>query len=227
MGANMLGRIVALLGIGVCVAGCASSGGFPDNPVDIEFERADLAVYFQPLAVKGYLEAKNEEERKRIRNEIIFGRVAAYDVEFAIFQQKIVRERSGFDTAADVTGAGLTAAGTILTSGSAKTAAGAATLAVTSVKGSVDKNIFWEKSLVALLAQMDANRATVLADIEAGTRLSTTDYPLTRGFVDLAAYREAGSLPGAIAGIARGAGEEKANAKGAITQVQALKANGR
>src|SRR5438445_5044928 len=102
------------------VAACASFGGYPDYPLNVEADRATFRYYFQPSTIQWYLTAP-PEMRRGIRNEIVFGRVAAYDIEFVEFQQKINAERALADTTGDLTGLVLTALGaSLIPSGTTK-----------------------------------------------------------------------------------------------------------
>ena len=67
--------------------------GYPDNPVDVTTDLA-LKGYFDASAIAAYHNMlPGDPARAALRNEIIYGRVAAYDVEFTDFQQKLNRER--------------------------------------------------------------------------------------------------------------------------------------
>jgi hypothetical protein len=150
--------------------------------------------------------------------------VAAYDVQYSKFQEDINRERTLTDTVGDLTSLTLTALGASLGAVSTKTALAASATAVTGAKASFDKNLFYDKTLPVLFAQMDANRAAVLVRIEAGAALPDAQYPLTRALADLNAYREAGSIPGALAGIAQAAGQKQQQALRAIYAMRGIAA---
>jgi len=94
---------------------------------------------------------------------------------------------------------------------------------VTGAKGAIDKDVFYSQTMSVLFAEMAANRATVLAAIDKGTALSDASYPLTRGLIDTASYRDAGSIPGAITGISHDAGTKNDKAKTDIQKTQDAK----
>jgi hypothetical protein len=77
----------------------------------------------------------------------------------------------------------------------------------------VDKDLFYQKTMPAILAQMQARRAEMVAQITTGLGRSTTAYPLSQAIVDLGAYENAGSIPGAINGIVTDAGKKTADAE--------------
>jgi hypothetical protein len=207
------------------VAGCAATGGYPDNPVDAATDLAPLKSYFDANLIASYQTmTPGDPRRLALRNEIIYGRVAAYDIQFAEFQQRLNRERSIPDATGDIAIAVMGGVGSAVASTATKTALLAATTATTGAKGAIDKDIFYSQTMSVLFAEMSANRATALAIIDAGTNLSDTAYPLTRGLIDTVAYRDAGSIPGALAGIAHDAGLKHDDATNDISDAQAKKA---
>jgi hypothetical protein len=167
-----------------------------------------LRIYFYPEKIAQYL-ATPVGNRDRLRNEIIYGRVAAYDIEYAKFQQDINTERTLTDTTGDLTVLVLSALGASLASTATKTALAASVTAVTGARASIDKNFFYDRTLPALFAQMDANRAAALLNIERCTMVHDDTCPLTKAMIYLNAYREAGSIPGAVSGITQSAGIQR------------------
>jgi hypothetical protein len=143
------------------------------------------------------------------RNEIVYGRIAAYDVEFTRFQQDINRERTLSDTTGTLTALALTALGASFTATSTKTALIAATGAVTGATAAIDKNLFYNQTLPALFALMQADRTKILLDIDNDTRQCDASIPLTRLLALTDNYREAGSIPGALASLTGTAGNKK------------------
>jgi len=206
------------------LVGCAATGGYPDNPVDVATDLAPLKGYFDSSKIVGYQAMlPTDPGRAPLRNEIIYGRIAAYDIEFTDFQQRLNRERLIPDATADVAVAAMGGVGAAVASAATKTALLAATSAVTGAKGAIDKDVFYSQTMSVLFAEMAANRATVLAAIDKGTALSDASYPLTRGLIDTASYRDAGSIPGAITGISHDAGTKNDKAKTDIQKTQDAK----
>jgi hypothetical protein len=75
-------RLVCVLVLGCAVAGCASLSGYPDNPTNADTDLIPLKYYsFDPNTII-YCQKSGSPQ---CRNEIIYGRVAAYDIEFAKF----------------------------------------------------------------------------------------------------------------------------------------------
>jgi hypothetical protein len=220
----MYGRLGFLFLSFVSFGGCAATNGYPDNPIDAAADLAPLKAYFDANLIAAYQAMDSTDPRRvPLRNEIIYGRVAAYDVEFAEFQQRLNRERLFPDAAADTAVAIMGGVGTAVGGVAAKNALLGATSAVTGAKGAIDKDVFYSQTMTVLFAEMSANRATVLATIDKGTGMSDANYPLTRGLIDTTSYREAGSIPGALAGISHDAGTKTGAAKTEIAKVQSRK----
>jgi hypothetical protein len=65
----------------------------------------------------------------------------------------------------------------------------------------------------ALLAQMEANRAKILSDIKNQLTSPDSTYPLAAAIIDLNAYKEAGSVPGAISLVSQSAAKIESTAQ--------------
>jgi hypothetical protein len=83
----------------------------------------------------------------------------------------------------------------------------------------VDKNAFYEKTLPALLAKMEALRKQQLAVIRHGLALAPEDYPLIQALADVDTYYNAGTIPGAILEITGDAG---ATSKAADIEIKGI-----
>jgi hypothetical protein len=201
--------LVSLLSLGAC----ASFTGYPDDPVPGSSDLPALKDYFDPQRIVEYDLLTDAQQRRQMRDAVVWGRVSAYDAKFRQFRKKLASEANGTNVGSDV--ATLILSGVGATSGTAatKSALAAATNVVTGTKGSLSKNLFYEKTLPALFTQMDAGRAKILARITKGLSAPDAEYPLQLALVDLSAYADAGSIPGAIAGVTEQAAVEKAAAE--------------
>jgi hypothetical protein len=101
--------------------------------------------------------------------------------------------------------------GLIATTGKAatKSALGAASAGVIGAKAAIDKDLFYQKTIPALLVQMEADRLKAILPITAGMKFSDAEYPLMQAYIDLDAYKNAGSIPAAINQINKAAGNAK------------------
>ena len=200
---------------------CTTIKGHPDRTNDVSEDLKNLEQYFTAEKLKEYDEAAVAEKRV-IRDEIVNGRLAAMDLQYGIFQQSLYRSGVGLNIGTDVVTLGLGAAGSVFSGGTSQilSAASAGTIGL---KESVDKNLFFERTMPALLAQMAAQRKTVLARIRIGLNQDVQDYPLNQALVDLEDYYIAGTIPGAITGILEASGQKGAEAEGLLNTLAITK----
>lgn len=205
---------VFMLILSLGLVSCASTSGFPERVVSVDDELESLRYYFE----KGRFEEYNKpcdkknvcnefEERRRIRDEIINGRIAGIDVEFSLFQKKLREQGVGLNVGTDAALLALGAAGALATGGATQ-ALSATSAALTGLRGSVDKNVFYQEAMPALFAKMIAKRKAVLVNIRRGLNEDTSQYPLQQGIADLEEYLYAGTIPGAISAVTESAGVE-------------------
>ena len=133
---------IFLLMVALSLISCASPRGFPDRVVDADEELEGLRIYYRSPKINEYTSATNEDERKKIRDEIINARLTAIDIQFSLFQQKLHQEGVRTNLATDATLLGLSAAGALV-SGGASQVLSAASAAVVGMKGSIDKKLFF------------------------------------------------------------------------------------
>jgi hypothetical protein len=216
-------RLFLLLLVCSLSAGCQTLQGYPENPLDAKGDLNALKPYFNPQLLMQYLAETNPSTRLSMRNSIVYGRLAAYDLEFAIFEENISNDKNAIDASGALTVLTLTGLGATVGSAATKAALSAAANGVTGATAVMDKTFFYDKAVPALLTQMHANRATVRANIEAGLLTkSDSQYPLPAALTDLNTYREAGSLPGALEGVTSGAAKVKETATVRLMSLRGL-----
>jgi hypothetical protein len=192
----------------VLLASCAPLLGYPKDPEDTDATLIALQPYFNGTKEIEYTRA-DPATRTAIRNEIIFGRMRGYDITFANFEKRLYGGGNAVSLGSDLLG--LVLAGLTATTGSAstKSALGAASAGVIGARTAIDKDLYYEKTVPALLAQMEAERLKAKLPIVAGMKLSDAEYPLIQAYIDLDAYKNAGSVPAAINAINKDTGNAK------------------
>jgi hypothetical protein len=70
-------------------------------------------------------------------------------------------------------------------------------------RATIDRRLFFDRTLPAIVASMDAERATILADIARKRRLPIEEYSLDEAFDDLNRLQHAGRLDRAVARMTR------------------------
>jgi hypothetical protein len=213
---RQLGITLAILGC-VLLDGCAPLQGYPRDPENTDATLAALSPYFDGIEETQYLALNDANLRAQKRNEIILARTRAYDIEFADFERRLYGDGNSVSLGGDLVG--LVLGGLTATTGNAatKSALGAASVGVLGASTAINKDLYYQKTIPALLAQMEADRLKALAPIAVGMKLSDADYPLMQAYIDLDAYKTAGSIPSAINAVNQSAGNAKDQAQAAIT----------
>ncbi|MCG8624915.1 MAG: CotH kinase family protein, partial [Proteobacteria bacterium] len=94
---------------------------------------------------------------------------------------------------------------------------------VTSTKVAINKNYFYEQTLLALVQQMKAERRKVAIDLIKGTSQTIAQYPLAAAIHDLQRYHFAGRIEGAIAGIQKDAAIKEEHYVGVYLLIEKIK----
>lgn len=153
--------------------------------------------------------------RNALLNDFIF----LIDSNYTFYEKHLYNKKAYSDFAADVSSATLSTLSGIVTGGGAQGAKSILSFVaggITSTKASVDKDILQSQNLLAIAAKMRAQRAAQLLVLQAGmyknkstTPTSIDEYSVNQGFVDLAAYYQAGTFVSALQAIIDTAGKEK------------------
>jgi len=218
--AVVAGSLVATL------TACSSIRGYPPDPEDTKATLTALQEYFDPAQEKSYAAETDATKRQQLRDTIVLSRVRAYDLEFDRFEKELFEYGNSITLGADLTV--LILSGLAATTGSAatKSALAAASAGIVGAQGVISKDLYYQKTLPALLAQMEANRAKAKTAIFANLIQTDAQYPLIRAELDLDALKAAGSIPTAITGITQQAAEANEAAKAAQARVQQLRVVG-
>ena len=205
----------------IVLCGCAGiqRGGAPKQSFDANADLKALADKYQEASkIEDFY--KNETESKR--DEIVAGRLVLMNIRYIQFIRELTRERQLLDSATDILLLSLNLAGASTGSTEAKTVLHAVAAGLGGAKVSIDKNYYYEKTVPALVAAMNAERARVMARIKAGLTKPLSEYKFVDAIVDLHSYYEAGTFLGAINAIQVDAGEKKVLAEKEIALLKEL-----
>jgi len=210
--------LILLLIISLLAGGCATIKNYPDRTVNLP---EDVKALNDKFSLEEYLKLTDKAGKKSYRNDFINAKILAIDQSFETFQEDLVRESGLKDLGADWANLALTGAAAVVPLAQTKTVLTAIATGITGAKGSVDTNLFFKKTVVALITQMKADRETKRTDILKKMDLDTDKYPLTLALTDLEEYYKAGTLPQALISISATAGAkisaEKGNQKDLLT----------
>jgi hypothetical protein len=146
--------------------------------------------------------------KKQCRNELVDCRIRAIDLAFVDFERSLNEESNAFNFSSDVTIETLTAAATLLSGTSAKILSALAGIG-TGAKTSIDKNVYYTKTLPALMLTMEATRSKKLTDIRLREKEQIDTYSLDAALSEVDSYYSAGSIPAALIEISATAGNTK------------------
>jgi hypothetical protein len=157
------------------------------------------------------------------RNEVLEARIEDMNLQFTRFEQSLYEQGIGFGVGTDWIVLALSGAGAVVTGG-ASNALSAASAGVTGARSAYGKDVLYDKTLPVIIAQMVAQRQTVLVRIREGETQGANAYPLTRGLADLEEYYNAGTIPGAISNLAINVGAQSKEAQEKLDVVSVVPA---
>ncbi|MFZ1991427.1 MAG: hypothetical protein WAW96_16840 [Alphaproteobacteria bacterium] len=205
--------------------GCAGMQGYPKDPESGSALTALQAKYFGPESEARYENLKPdapnyEELRRAMRDDIVLGRMRAYDIEFSLFQRSLNSGGNYISVGSDLTALVLNGLGATTGNAATKSALSAASGGVIGAQGVVNKDLFYQKTVPAIIAQMEANRAKVKLAIFAGLKQPDAEYALKRADSDLSDLNDAGSLPNAVSNITQQSTQQKNDTQSLIEMYQ-------
>ena len=214
-----LARQSQLIAFACILASCAPVIGYPHDPEDTEAVSASLASYFKPEADSEYDKLTGDQRQQR-RNLIILSRMRAYDIAFDDFQKRLYGDGNAVSVGGDLILLILNGLGATTGSAATKAALAAASTGIVGAQAAISKDLYYQRTIPALLAQMQANRNQIKASILTGLEQPDAKYPLARAELDLEVLKNAGSIPGAIGNITQQAEQQNAEAQAKINSLR-------
>lgn len=201
------------------MSGCAAITGMPEplkTPEEVTAAKVcpsddQLTKYYGPLP-SGF------SSKADYRNYVIAGCVNAIDAKYADFKAKLQRTAVSANLVTDILVLGLSGAASLTTGTGAQQLAAGATV-VTGTGAAIDKDIFYQQTLPAVLSSMEANRATALKTIvdQEKADAAGTSYGLANAVSDLNAYEAAGNIYKAISDLTKSANTTAQGAQAQLT----------
>ena len=154
--------------------------------------------------------------KQQYRDAVTFARMEVIDIFYYKFESELTGSYNTLELSSDLAVLALNGIGATVGTKAAKAALAAASAGVVGAKSAVNTDVFYQKTLPALVAQMRAGRQTVLATIKTGLTKPAEVYSMDQALSDINAYYIAGTLPSAVSQITADAGATLASANSAI-----------
>jgi hypothetical protein len=191
------------------ISGCAGLSGSPPTTFPSQAALSNNVIALTDNDIDAFHRATDKEEA---RNRFIEKRIAAIDTNFENFVRQVYGEDVISRVGVEWVAIGTATAGALIRDSTTQAVLAAITAALIGGKAAYDKNALFDRTVPALMAQMRASRLTVRAQILRNMQQEVQDYGLLQAQTDVAAYYNAGTIPGAIASVLESSGEQSRNA---------------
>jgi hypothetical protein len=213
-------RAVATIALVASLTGCQSLryGGAPEPSFNVDKDLEQLAKeYGEAASITDFY----KNPTKEARDKFICGRLVMMNIRYIQFIRKTTSEKQLLDSAVEILALSLNLAGASVSAAGTKTVLAAIAAGVTGSKVVVDKNYYYEKTIPALIAAMNAQRKQALVPIVGGMAKSLDEYPFAQAVTDLQSYYFAGTFLGAITAIQADASVKEKQHDEAIDKIRA------
>lgn len=197
------------------LGGCSTITGYPTSSQNDDKEIAASQSYFDSN-VRSNGDAPSDVARggltrQQYRDAVVYGRLGVIDIRYDQFEKALTGTNNGLSMAADLTVLALNGLGATTGAAATKSALAAASAGVVGGKATINTDLFYQKTLPALITQMEAGRQKQLAIIKTGLTKCVDQYPLQEALNDVQSYYVAGTLPSAVQQVTSTAGASLAS----------------
>lgn len=185
----------------VVACGCSAMtrGGAPEPTANLEKDLAALETQFGAAASIDKVYEGGATSAKR--DEMIAARLVMMNLRYLAFIRQMNAQKQFIDAASDILILSLNLAGTAFADATTKTVLAALSAGTAGSRVSIDKHYYYEKTMPALVASMNAQRKTAMLPLVRGLGTPLEEYKVEQALTDLDAYYHAGTLIGAINAI--------------------------
>jgi hypothetical protein len=218
-----LTELLIAASMAVALAGCGVIRGAPEPITDASQVRTDLSNYLTGDVLRKYYVAsdseRNDMSQTAWRDAVIAPRIELVDQNYQAFKNQLYGTTAGLNLVTDLAALGLSGAAAVSGAGAAQSLA-AASAGVIGAGIAFNKDAFYQKTLPAIFAQMDADRLAVLVRIRTA---QATDpggrYSLSTALSDITAYERAGTLETAIQALTTSATNQADASKAQLDRI--------
>jgi len=194
------GTTVLLLGILAFAPSCAPIRGFPYNFQDNDETIARLTSSAETAKAQ-YDQTTDPRQLTILRNRAIFSEMQISEIYFTDFQYRLWGDNNLFTTGSDLVILVLGGLGATTGSATTKSALAAASAGIVGARGAISKDIYYQRTLPAILAQMSANRDKIKASMLYNLNKDDSSYPLAQAEMDLQVLQRASGIADAVQSI--------------------------
>jgi len=213
-------KVGAFTALSVVLSACDSIQGYPQDPDNSNAVIASLSTYFDPSWDAKYDLSTDPDARRQYRDVIVLNRMRAYDIEFDNFERGLYGQGNSLAVVGSLATITMGAVGGVAGDAVTKAALNVASAAVTGAEGAISKELYYQRTLPALISQMEANRTNAKFNILSGIKQPDSVYPLVQAYADLESLKAAGGIPLAISNVTQIASN---NQQSAELQLEALR----
>ena len=196
----------------VCgLQGCASFDGMPEPVFATDTAVSTITSRYAYDSVIVAMDGLDESGRAVYRNRVVTSYLMAIDARYFDFRRGLSREIKGGNIGLDIALLGLTGTASIWEKAADELAAGAT--AIAGGRASLNRELYFERTLPALITLMEAERLRVRTDILRGLARTESEYTIEEAFADITRYQSAATLDGAIARATASAAEDAREAE--------------
>jgi hypothetical protein len=222
------GRVLLALGMALCaltlgwLGGCSpyARGGAPEPTANVEQDLKVLEDHFSASVSLPKLYATGHTITKEDRNQFIAGRLVMMNLRYVRFLREMTADKQLLDSASDILVLSLNIAGAAFADTTTKTVLAAVSASVAGSKVAIDKHYYFEKTLPALIASMNAERKRAIIPLLEGRRREIDEYSMEDAITDLDLYYQAGTLIGGISAVQAEAAEREKKASAEIAVIR-------
>lgn len=210
-------RFVLATPLILLTAGCANISGAPRSVIPAgQLQQLIESSYSVDTTLTQFYSnernARGGQSRQDYRDRVAGMYMAAADANYQSFRSALGSSSRGSSVGFDTVSLLLTGLAASSSGNRAQDLATAAT-ALTGFRTSFDRNLLFDRTIPAIIASMDAERARARASIVERLRADATAYPLPQFFADLQTYELSATLERAISRVNETANEDRAAAQ--------------
>jgi len=178
----------------------------------VDVSQANLLQTYRAMPESSDAEKQTKVAR---RNQILQELIILVDQNYSKFEDRYYGSDASINFTGDVVNLGLTGVSSVTGTAHLKSVLSAIATGTTGIKTSFLKNFYDQQTRAAVVQKMRSLRATELATIQDDSHMKAgpSNYSLEAGLSDIDVYYNAGTIIGALQGIAETAGTDQAKAK--------------